>query len=147
MKINLNGSFDIDSSLSNAFAFLTDPKRLSTCVSDLKETKFIDSHTFETSLIVKIGPINGNFYSKCNISSAAPDTVNIKIDGTGTASTMHLVISLKLNKKTENVTSVSWEANAEITGLVSGLGETILRELSNSKIAEIINALKNNITK
>ncbi len=146
MKIDLNGSFDLGVGLSKSFAFLTDPRKLSTCVADLKQTKITGDHTFETVLGVKIGPVNGNFNARCDIEPSPPDTVSINIEGAGTASTMHLVLSLKLGKKTEKLTSVVWEATADITGLVSGLGETVLRQLSKSRIEEIIGALKKSIT-
>ncbi len=142
MRINLSGSFDLTADLQNSFAFLTDPKKLSGCVAGLKEAKFLDDSTFETILTLRIGPVNGNFDAKCKIAQVPPDSITITINGSGTASSMNLVLSLKLSKKTEKATSVTWKADTEINGLVSGLGETILRELSNSKIQEIISALK-----
>lgn len=145
MKINLNGSFFLTASLSNSFAFLTDPKKLSGCVADLKEVKFTDDKTFETIVSIGIGPINGNFNAKCKIAPSPPDAITITIDGSGTASSMHLVLSLKLSKKTEKITNVTWNADTEISGLVSGLGETILRQLSSSKIEGIISALKTKV--
>ncbi len=145
MRINLNGSFDLTANLQSSFAFLTDPKKLSSCVSDLKEAKFLDSSTFETILTLRIGPVNGNFDAKCKIVPSPPASISITIDGSGTASSMHLLLSLKLSKKTEKITNVNWNADTDINGLVSGLGETILRELSNSKIQEIISALKTKI--
>ncbi len=145
MRINLNGSFDLTTNLSNSFAFLTDPKKLSSCVADLKEANFLDTTTFETILTLRIGPVNGNFDAKCKITPSPPDSISITIDGSGTASSMRLLLSLKLSKKTEKVTSVTWNADTEINGLISGLGETILRELSNSKIQEIISVMKTKV--
>ena len=142
MKVNLNGSFDLNAGFAESFAFLTDPKKLSSCVSDLKETKFIDDHTFDVVLTVKLGPINGNFNAKCTVEPVPPDNVKIIIDGGGAGSKMRLMLSLKLEKKSDKLTSVNWEAQADITGLVSGLGENILKQLSSTKITDIINALK-----
>lgn len=145
MQINLNGSFDLVASLSNSLAFLTDPKKLNSCVSNLKEAKFIDDRTFETVFVVKIGPINGNFDAKCKIEPSPPDKITITIDGSGAASSMHLILSLKLSKKSDKLTNVDWNATAEINGIVSGLGDTVLRGISGSKIEEIINTLKSKV--
>ncbi len=145
MQINLNGTFDLNADLTKTFAFLTDPKKLSMCIQELKETKFIDDRNFETVLTIRIGPIPGNFSAKCNIDPTPPDTIKLTIEGSGTGSSMHLALSLKLTKKTEKITSVAWSASTEIGGIVSGLGETVLRELSSSKIEEIISAVRTKV--
>ncbi len=145
MKINLNGSFDLNAGFAESFAFLADPKKLSSCVADIEGTKFIDDHTFDVILTVKLGPINGNFNAKCTVEPTPPDNIKIVIDGGGAGSKMRLALSLKLEKKSDKLTSVNWEAQADITGLVSGLGENMLRQLSSTKITDIINALKKRI--
>ena len=141
MEINLDGSFDLKSGLEDSFSFLTNLQELSACVPDLKEVKLLDKHNLEAVLVIKIGPINGNFNATCDLESSRPDAINLKIDGSGGASALHLTILIKLEKKAEKITTVGWNAKATISGLVSGLGETILRKVSDSKIQDIINNL------
>ncbi len=142
MKMSLNGAFELKIPLDKTFKFLTDSDNISRCIPDSNDTNIVNKTVFNTSLNMGIGFIKGSFGVHCEIKPRPPNLVLLVIEGGGVGSKMKVQLNLQLTKKSQNLTSVSWTADAEMSGLISGVGENLLKNISGSRIEEIVKRLK-----
>ncbi len=144
MKMSLSGAFELKIPLDKAFKFLTDSNNVSRCIPDSDNTKVVNKTVFSTSLNMGIGLIKGSFVVRCEIKPHLPNLIFLLIEGSGVGSKLKVGLSLELTKKSQTLTSVSWEADAEMSGLIGGVGENLLKNIGESKIEEIVKRLKEN---
>lgn len=148
MKLNFNGSFELNVSAEKAFDFLTDPSSISGCIPDLEKLEVMDDKNFNAKIKVGVGFVRGSFDLKCSILELnRPAHSKVSIDGTGVPGKMKTQISFDLKKKSESSTLIEWAADSEISGLISGLGEIILRKTTEGKVQEILNNIKEKLEK
>ena len=148
MKLNFNGSFELSVPIDKAFDFLTDPNSIGNCIPDLEELKVVDSKNFNVKIKVGIGFLKGSFDLKCSIPEGKrPSHSKFLVEGSGAGSKAKIEISFDLKKKSEGVTQMNWNADAELSGLISGIGEMLLRKINEAKVKEIFDKIKEKLEK
>ena len=148
MKLNFNGSFELNVPIDKAFDFLIDPNSIGNCIPDLEDLKVIDSKNFNVKIKVGIGFLKGSFDLKCNIPEGKkPSHSKFLVEGSGAGSKAKIEISFDLKKKSEGVTQMDWNADAELSGLISGIGEMLLRKINEAKVKEIFDKIKEKLEK
>ncbi len=145
MQLSLNGAFKLKSPLKKTFLFLADSKKLSTCIPNAQKTNLINNTAFTTRFSIGVGFIKGNFDVRCETVPKPPDLVSIIVDGSGAGSRMRVRLSIHLKDAKGKFTDVEWSADAEVGGIISGLGESMLKDISKSKIDEIIREFEKRI--
>lgn len=148
MKLNFNGSFELAVPVEKAFDFLTDPSSIRGCIPDVEKFEILDDKNFNARIKVGVGFVRGSFDVKCSIlESNRPSHSKFSIEGSGVPGKVKIQISFDLKEKSRDSTLVNWTADSELGGLITGLGETILRRTSESKVQEILNRIKEKLEK
>jgi len=148
MKLSFSGSFEFNTPIEEAFDFLTEPASIGGCIPDLEKIEILDSKSFNAKIKVGVGFVRGSFDLKCNVLELnRPLHSKISIEGSGISGKIKTQISFDLQEKSSNSTQINWTADAEISGLITGLGETILRKTTEGKVQEILNKIKEKLEK
>jgi carbon monoxide dehydrogenase subunit G len=136
MKLHLDGSTTINEDREVVFKQLTDPKFIANSLPDAQEVNVIDATTLEAELKVKVAVVTSTLKLRMSITETLPPSrAKLVADASGSGS--HLSISSTFELAGSRPTTLSWSADAEITGVMAGLGSSILKGFATKKVGEI----------
>ena len=124
------GKIDLDVPADQAWDFLIDINKFSTCLPGIEEVKQIDDKTFEGVLAASVGPISGKFTFRSTIlESRPPEQMLVRTEGTDsvTKSTVNADMTVDLRKLSEEKTQMDYKADVKIKGRLAILGDMVLR--------------------
>jgi carbon monoxide dehydrogenase subunit G len=125
-----DGKIDLDVPVEQAWDFLIDIDKFSTCLPGIEEVKQLDDQTFTGVLSAAVGPISGKFSFRSTIvESRPPEQMVVRTEGTDsvTKSTVSADMTVDLRKVAEAKTEMDYRADVKIKGRLAILGDMILR--------------------
>jgi len=125
-----DGKIDLGVPAQEAWDFLIDINKFSTCLPGIDEVKQIDDKTFDGIISATVGPISGKFTFRSTIvESRPPDQMVVRTEGTDsvTKSTLNADMTVDLRKVAENKTEMDYRADIKIKGRLAILGDMVLR--------------------
>lgn len=144
MKLHLEGTTKINADKEQAFNMMTDTKFLSKSIPDAEEVKVIDDSTIEARLRLRLALVSTSLKIKMMIEKIQPPSrAALMIDGSGSGSTVKIRSELQLEG--DKPTSIKWSADAEIYGLIAGIGSSILQGFAEKKVSEIFDKITKSI--
>lgn len=144
MQLHLEGSTTIKADRQKVFDLLTDPNFLARSLPDAEEVRVIDGENLEARMKLKIAVVSSTLGVKMAISDKTPPSrARLMAVANGSGSSMNISSVFELNG--DLPTTMSWSADAEITGVVSGLGSTLLKGFATKKVAEIFEGITRSI--
>lgn len=135
MAIRIEKSFQVEQPVERVWAFLSDPRKMVTCVPGAKITEQVDEHNYKGSISVKVGPSVTDYNGEVQILRSDPQNYEIEILGKGLdvrgrgSASMKMLGKLKaLDAGHTEVISVS-ELN--VVGILAQMGARVITEVSN----------------
>lgn len=137
MRISFSGKESIGANIADSERLISDIERLSSCIPDSRDFKMVNEREFSINVDVGIGNLRGTFliHGICEVDGS--DLVRYKLNGGGFGNRVGIELVVRLDGNSET-TNLSWNADLDISGLISGLGQSIVRKVSEEKIAEIM---------
>ena len=146
MQLHLEGSNTIVAPPQKVFSLLTDPKFIAKTLPDAEDVRVLDENSLEAKMKVRVALVSSTQAVKLTIADREPpNKARLLVDGSGSGSSMKVTSSFTLSG--ESTTTMSWAAEAEITGVMAGLGSTILKGFATKKVAEIFEGITKAIEK
>lgn len=140
MQLHLEGSVTINASPPKVFGLLTDPSFLAKTLPDSEDVRVIDGSTLEAKIRVKVAVVSNTLKVKMTVAEReAPVKAKLLVEGSGSGSSMKISSTFTLTG--ESSTKMGWTADADITGLIAGLGSTLLRSFAAKKVEEIFGGI------
>ncbi len=140
MQLHLQGSIEIGANPTRVFALLTDPRFLGGTLPDSEDVVVADENTVEAKTRVKLGLVSSTLKVKLRISDKrAPEHAMLHAEGAGGGSSLKIDSTFDL--RGDGRTSMKWAADAEITGLMAGLGSTLMQGFAEKKVREIFEGI------
>ncbi|MEM0286819.1 MAG: SRPBCC domain-containing protein [Nitrososphaerota archaeon] len=137
MKLTYSGVIDLLGDNDRVFALLGNPEFLIKSIPDVESSKRLDDRSFEAVIKLKLSIVSSSIRTLIQIREATKDSVVIHASGSGGGSSIALLISFQRNPK-----EIRWSADAEVSGLISGLGSSILNTFAKRKIEETIRSIQ-----
>ena len=132
----------IKASPEKTFSCLCDPMFMVTTVPDLQSHRIIDSDHFEAKIKVGISVVKGTIDMMFEIKDkTGGNHAKLIADGAGAGSKMHVESTLDLAPDSDG-TKMSWSADADISGLMAGIGSQILKGQSEKQVSQIFSNIK-----
>jgi uncharacterized protein len=145
MRFHLDGKFTIQAPTEKVFSSLTNPDFMVTCIPDLQSHTVVDQDHFNAKVKVGIGLVRGSVEMKFSMTDKnAPNHAKLVGDGTGAGSRMHLESLFDLSPESSG-TAISWSAEADLSGLMAGIGGPILKSQSEKQVNEIFANIKSKL--
>ena len=125
-----DGKIDLDVPVQQAWEFLIDINKFSTCLPGIDEVKQIDDKTFDGIISATVGPISGKFNFRSTIvESKPPEQMVVRTEGTDsvTKSTVNADMTVDLHAVSEKKSQMDYKADVKIKGRLGILGDMVLR--------------------
>jgi uncharacterized protein len=125
-----DGKIDLHVPKQQAWDFLIDINKFSTCLPGIDEVKQIDDKTFDGVISATVGPISGKFSFRATIvESRPPEQMAVRTEGTDsvTKSTVNADMTVDLREISEKKTEMDYRADIKIKGRLAILGDMVLR--------------------
>jgi len=125
-----DGKIDLDVPVQQAWEFLIDINKFSTCLPGIDEVKQIDDKTFDGMISATVGPISGKFNFRSTIvDSRPPEQMVVRTEGTDsvTKSTVNADMTVDLRAVSEKKSQMDYKADVKIKGRLGILGDMVLR--------------------
>ena len=146
MQLHLEGSEELRLPRDRVYLLLTDPNFIANSIPDSQEVKVTGEDSVEAKMKIGISFVTMMMQVKMRIADKRPPThARLLAEGSGSGSNMKITSDFDLEG--ESVTRMRWAADAEITGVMAGIGSTILRGFSEKKVAEIFLGIKDAMEK
>jgi uncharacterized protein len=136
MHLHLEGSNSLNAPIDKVYNLLTDPNFIAKNLPDSEDVSVVNDQSLEGKMKLKIGVVSTTMKMKMSIArTSPPGKAVLTAEGTGSGS------NLKINSVFElsggSPTTMSWSADAEIGGLMAGIGASLLKGFATKKVAEI----------
>jgi carbon monoxide dehydrogenase subunit G len=142
LKFHLDGTVSIKATPEKTFASLSNPEFMVSTIPDLQSSKIIDQDRFEAKIRVGISVVRGNVDMKFEIKEkSGRNHAKLVGDGSGAGSRMHIESVLDLSPD-DGGTKMVWSADADINGLIAGIGSQVLKSQSEKQVSQIFSNIK-----
>jgi carbon monoxide dehydrogenase subunit G len=142
MKFHLDGTVSIRTTPEKTFAALSDPQFMISTIPDLQSSKIIDQNHFEAKIKIGISVVRGTVDMKFELrDQERGNHAKLIGDGSGAGSKMHIEGILDLSPDGEG-TKMAWSADADLSGLMAGIGSQILKGQSEKQVSQIFSNIK-----
>jgi uncharacterized protein len=126
LEITLSGSNTIGAPRRTVFERLTSPDFLAKSLPDSEGVRVVDGSTVEGKIKVRVAVVSSSLKVKMTVSNAVPpEKATLQVEGSGSGSVLRITSNFTLSGDTP--TKMDWTAVAEITGVMAGLGSTLLK--------------------
>jgi uncharacterized protein len=140
MQLHLDGSNSINAGREKVYALLTDPAFVAKTLPDAEDVRVVDLSTLEARIKLKVAVVSSSMKVKMTIAKTDPPArATMVAEGAGSGSSMKITSVFDL--KGEGPTTMEWTADAEITGVMAGLGSSLLKGFATKKVSEIFTGI------
>jgi len=140
LELHLSGSNTINASRQTVFQRLTDTAFLAKTLPDSEEARVIDGSTLEAKLKVRVAVVSSTLRIRMTVSDRVPpEKATLQVDGSGSGSTLKITSNFTLTG--DSPTRMDWTADAEMSGVMAGLGSTLLKTFATKKVDEIFSGI------
>jgi carbon monoxide dehydrogenase subunit G len=135
MGVKIEKNFQASHPVDVVWNFLSDPRKVVTCVPGAKITEQIDDRTFKGAISVKVGPSVTDFKGEAQIVRLDPVAHEIELLGKGQDTRGRGSASLKLTGTLRAMdgggTEVRTVAELNVAGILAQMGGRVMQEVSN----------------
>lgn len=144
MHLHLEGSNELKVDRETAYNRLTNLEIMTESMPDAEDVKIIDSETAEATIKLRIALVSARMKMKVKILNKKPPAhAELSAEGSGTGSHVKVTSTFDLDGSPSTPKSkLNWSADAEITGIMAGIGSSMLRGFAEKRVAEIFNAIQ-----
>jgi uncharacterized protein len=140
MQLHLDGSNSINASRERVFGLLTDPGFLAKTLPDAEDVRVIGADSLEAKIKLRLAVVSSTLKMKMTITEKTPTTgATLLAEGTGSGSAIK--INSRFSLQGDLPTTMVWSADAEISGVMAGMGSTLLKGFATKKVAEIFQGI------
>jgi carbon monoxide dehydrogenase subunit G len=127
--MQLNGSFTVKASQTEAYQFLVDPERITRYLPDVEEVDIEDENNFTVTAKVGISHIRGSMVMKLALTEKnEPVSAKVTGQGAGMASVVDMTITFDLEEAGEGMTTINWSGDVNVGGKLAAFGAGGLME-------------------
>ena len=146
MKVELSKTFSIRAPINDVWDFMTDIKRVSTCIPGAQYNESLGDNEHSVMLIVKVGPIKSSYRSEVAIKSLDESKYTMEIEGHGTDTKgkggANMEMTGKLIDNGDGTTGVTGDSMVTIQGMLAQFGSRMIEDVSNQLFVQFTENLR-----
>ncbi len=141
MAIKVEKTFRVEEPIEKVWEFLSDPRKVGTCVPGAQITEQVDERTYKGAIKVKVGPSITDFKGEVQVIRLDPQEHEIEILGKGQDVRGKGSASMKMTGKlsaVENGTEVVSVSELNVVGILAQMGARVINEVSNIMFEQFV---------
>jgi len=146
VKVELSKTFSIRAPINDVWDFMTDIKKVSTCIPGAQYNESLGDNEHSVMLIVKVGPIKSSYRSKVAIKSLDESKYTMEIEGHGTDTKgkggANMEMTGKLIDNGDGTTGVTGDSMVTIQGMLAQFGSRMIEDVSNQLFVQFTENLR-----
>jgi len=135
MAVKIEKSFQVKEPVEKVWAFLSDPRKVVTCVPGAQITDQVDEKTYKGAISVKVGPSVTDYKGEVEIVKLDPQGHEIEILGKGQdvrgKGSASMKMTGKLTALPQGGTEVVSVSELNVVGILAQMGSRVINEVSN----------------
>jgi uncharacterized protein len=143
MAVTIEKKFEVPEPVDKVWAFLSDPRKVVTCVPGAQITDQVDERTYKGAISVKVGPSVSDYKGQVQIVRIDPAAHEIEILGKGQDTRGKGSASMKMTGKLRSLenggTEVISVSELGVVGILAQMGGRMINEVSNIMFAQFTN--------
>ncbi len=140
MPVRIEKSFRVKEPIEKVWNFLSDPRRVVTCVPGAQITEAVNERTYLGSISVKVGPSVTDYKGEVTIERLDPRNREMELVGRGKdvlgKGSASMKMTGKLRALAEGGTEVTGISEVNVVGVLAQFGSRMIHEVSNQIFAE-----------
>lgn len=146
MTMEFDGDFESPRSPEELWNYFTDTEHLADCAPGMKEMTLLSPSEFEAVITVGVGSVNPTFDVEGTIAEAdEPTKLVMTAEGSaGRKGAFDTVATMEL-ERIEDGTRLNWTAEANVSGLISSLGQRALGSVTNRLVGQFFDCMQGKI--
>jgi carbon monoxide dehydrogenase subunit G len=145
MAVKVEKTFQVQEPIEKVWGFLSDPRKVVTCVPGAQITEQVDDRNYKGAISVKVGPTLTDFKGAVEIVRLDPEAHEIEILGKGQDVRGKGSASMKMTGKLralENGTEVNTVSEVNVVGILAQMGGRMINEVSNIMFEQFTNCFR-----
>jgi len=123
-----------------------DPEVLAKITPGVSELELLEEDKYAAISNIKIGPVKGSFKGKIDvIDKQEPSSFSIKLEQLSKIGNANGVIKMNIDEVDANLTTLSFDGNVQLSGLIARTGQRVLSGVANTITKSVFEALENHI--
>ena len=144
--MHFEGRFDCKASKEEVWSFMMDPNSVGQCLPGIEKVEVLDEDNFNAKVRIGVAFIKGTFDFKVRMHDKKPlEHINLSAQGKGVASTIGVETSVDLLDLESGGTRMTWTAEAQVGGLISGIGPDMMNRAAEDMVNELFAAIRSKL--
>lgn len=136
------GEYTIAAPRNEVWAALLDPEVLAGTLPGFQRLERVDDHTFTGALTLGVGPVQGRFDGRLELSELVPpESYRLKMQGRGTPGFVEGDGKVWL-EDAETGTLLNYELEVQVGGRIAGVGQRLLEMVSRTMTKQALERLE-----
>lgn len=143
MAVRIEKSFQVKEPVEKVWEFLSDPRKVVTCVPGAQITEQVDGRTYKGSISVKVGPSVTDYKGEVQIVRLDPQAREIEILGKGQdvrgKGSASMKMTGKLSATADGGAEMASVSELNVVGILAQMGARVIQEVSNVMFEQFMN--------
>jgi carbon monoxide dehydrogenase subunit G len=146
VTMQLDGSYTFDAPRQVVWDTLQDPEALRKCIPGVETFDQTAPDEYQAKMKIGVASIKGAYSSKIRVfDKQAPSHYKLGIDANGTPGFVRGEGTFELSEDEPGKTTVKWSADAQVGGLVAGVGQRMLSGVAKMTVGQLWKAMEGQI--
>jgi len=142
--VKLAGDYKFEAPIADVWNALLDPVVLAAVMPGCEKLELVDD-TYVGDLNIKVGPVQGLFHGKVNLSDVEEERgYTMKVDGRGAPGFVKATAAVKLTPEGDE-TKMEYDADAQVGGRIASVGQRLIDASAKAIIKESLEGLNANV--
>jgi len=144
--MKFEGEFVVDGTPEEIWPYFNDPDILQDCAPGCKEMVLESPSQLRTTLAVGVGSVKPTFdVDAVVVDCTKPDRLEIQASGEASRNSFSVTAWQELSDNGDGTTTVRWEADAEVSGVIASLGDRALGSVTNKLVNDFFQDLEDHV--
>ena len=135
--MRIAGENTLHAPVARAWDALLDPAVLVATIPGCERLVATGEHSYDMTVTAGVAAIKGTYAGTCVLSDLQePSSLVMKLDGAGAPGTIGATVNVAFTAASEDTTTVTWDADAVVGGMIGGVGQRMLTSVSKRMAGE-----------
>jgi len=144
--VKFTGEFVVDGTPEEVWPYFNDPAILEDCTPGCKELVLETPSEFRASLAVGVGSVKPSFeVIGVVVECDEPNRLELQASGEASRNSFDVTAWQELTDNGDGTTTVTWQADAEVSGVIASLGERALESVTNKLVTDFFEDIEDHV--